>query len=614
MKFLRRFGFALILSVILPVSAFSADYGLPKDIQKGNILHCFNWKLSMVKSELPDIAAAGFGAVQVSPLQRNVSAGTIWYDVYRPYDFAFVASSGLGSRKDLIDLCAEAEKYGIKVIVDVVMNHVDGSAGNKNSYHDPWWNSNGRLRWLGDVNYGNRYSITHNQLGGGNGYPDVNSEDPEVAARAKAYIEDLKSMGVKGIRFDAAKHIALPSEGCDFWPVVTSVPDMYYYGEILNSPGGNNSNNLMKEYTNYLSVTDDSYGSSALSSNGAPRNAGNWTSKGVDGSKLVYWGESHDTYSNDPPYGGETKEVSQEQIDRAYAIQACRNLETALYLSRPSGKASASIKVGYKGSNAYTSTHIAAVNQFRNKMIGKKDAYIYTAASSAGVVTRENGGAVIVGKSPYATVSVTNAQGYCPPGTYRDRVSGNVFTVTSSTISGQLGSTGIAVLYDDNDNNGMDGDFGDGEKPTEFNLPLIKGAYLKNVSGWEQPHVWAWTSSANCTASGSWPGDRMTKVDGTYWKWEVPAGKVTPENIIFNIGSSDTQTSDLGYMENGVYDNSGNLLGIASGEQSGISGIEEGDTDAAPVYYNLQGVRVANPSGGIFIVVKGNKTTKEYFK
>lgn len=31
----------------------------------------------------------------------------------------------MGSESDLQSLCSEAEKYGIKVIVDVVANHVD---------------------------------------------------------------------------------------------------------------------------------------------------------------------------------------------------------------------------------------------------------------------------------------------------------------------------------------------------------------------------------------------------------------------------------------------------------------------------------------------------------
>ena len=46
-----------------------------------------------------------------------------------------------------------------------------------------------------------------------------------------------------------------------------------------------------------------------------------------------------------------------------------------------------------------------------------------------------------------------------------------------------------------------------------------------------------------------------------------------------------------------------------------ITGIDEieAENDAEAVYYNLQGVRVANPEKGIYIVVKGNKVTKQVF-
>lgn len=52
--------------------------------------------------------------------------------------------------------------------------------------------------------------------------------------------------------------------------------------------------------------------------------------------------------------------------------------------------------------------------------------------------------------------------------------------------------------------------------------------------------------------------------------------------------------------------------GFAVSEE-GISGIESIDTDngVAPVYYNLQGIQVANPNNGIYIVKRGNKVTKE---
>lgn len=49
-------------------------------------------------------------------------------------------------------------------------------------------------------------------------------------------------------------------------------------------------------------------------------------------------------------------------------------------------------------------------------------------------------------------------------------------------------------------------------------------------------------------------------------------------------------------------------------ENAAVEGVEIEDADAPVEYYNLQGVKVANPSKGIFIVKKGNKATKQIFK
>lgn len=48
-------------------------------------------------------------------------------------------------------------------------------------------------------------------------------------------------------------------------------------------------------------------------------------------------------------------------------------------------------------------------------------------------------------------------------------------------------------------------------------------------------------------------------------------------------------------------------------ESAAVEGIEA-DENAPVEYYNLQGVRVAEPANGIFIVKKGNKATKQIFK
>ncbi len=144
----------------------------------------------------------------------------------------------------------------------------------------------------------------------------------ELCAKADEY----------GIRRDAAKHIGLPSEGCDFWPAVTSVEGLWHYGEILDNPAGSNAGTeagyrLLNEYAKYMSVTDNEYASTCLSSVKSwilPSAAGN-LSGGVPASKLVYWGESHDTYSND---GGATKGTMQARIDRVYLLSACREDKT----------------------------------------------------------------------------------------------------------------------------------------------------------------------------------------------------------------------------------------------------------------------------------------------
>lgn len=48
-------------------------------------------------------------------------------------------------------------------------------------------------------------------------------------------------------------------------------------------------------------------------------------------------------------------------------------------------------------------------------------------------------------------------------------------------------------------------------------------------------------------------------------------------------------------------------------ENSGTDEIEAAD-NVAPVYYNLQGVRVQNPENGVYIVKRGNKVSKEFIR
>ncbi len=569
MKIFRRSMFSLLLLMGLCGTSWSADYDLPSEIQDGNILHCFNWPIKEIKAELANIAAAGFGSIQISPCQRgDVSVGSPWHDLYRPYDLAF-KSSGYCSEADLQSLCQEAANYGIKIIVDVVANHVDKTAG----YHDTWWDSNGRVRWNGGINYGDRYSITHGQLGD---YGDINSEDSEVCARGKAYVEKLKSLGVKGIRWDAAKHIGLPSEGCGFWSSVTSVPGMYHYGEILDAPGPNAG--IIEEYANYMSVTDNKYSNGAARNNGGIPGGygGAWVvDYSVPDTKLVYWAESHDTYSNDEW----SQNVDQSVIDRAYASYACRNGATALYLSRPNTKGFNNIKVG-KGSTAFTGKHIAAVNKFRNQMQGRKD--WCEATGNTFCVTRQDGGAVIVMKGS-GNVSVVNGGGYCPSGTYTDLVNGGSFTVTSSTITGNVGSCGIAVIIKD----GVGPDPNPNPDPNPDPDPSGITIYYDNsATNWSSVNIHYWN-----TPNTSWPGTPMTKVEGNIWKYTFSADPSTLTGFLFCDAAGKNQTADYtkAPIANHIYKGAGGTKGAVTDEG-------EYRNDPTPV----KPIVTASPAGGTF--------------
>ena len=533
-----------------------ASNGKPDAIQQGNILHCFNWPINDVKNALQSISDAGFGAVQLSPLQRaDVNVGSPWHDLYRPYDLAF-KSSGMGSESDLQSLCSEAEKYGIKVIVDVVANHVDKTVG----YHDPWWDSNNRVRWEGGINYGDRRSITHGQLGD---YGDVNSELSEVAARGKAYVQKLAGLGVKGIRWDAAKHIGLPSEGCQFWAEVTSVPGVWHYGEILDKPGPNAS--IINEYGKYMSVTDNEYCNYAARDNGGIPGGygGSWAVDYKLGNKCVYWAESHDTYANDDW----SCNRDQATIDRAYAAYACRNDASCLYLSRPNAKGFNNIKVG-KGSTAFTAKHIAEVNKFRNAMVGKADYFSKADNGNACSITRQNGGAVIVMKGS-GNITITNGGGYCPAGTYTDRVSGGTFTVTASTISGNVGSSGIAVIYNGGDNPNPDPNPNPNPNPNPDPDPDPDGFtiyYDNSATNWNNVNIHYWNSPKT-----DWPGTAMTKVKDNVWQYTFSADPSGLDGFLFCDGSGsgdNNQTADYKQapVKNHIYKGAGGNKGAVSDE------------------------------------------------
>ena len=440
------------------VSAASGDQGAQSKIQGSAVLHCFDWSYNSIKSNLKVIADAGYTAVQTSPVQKPkdyssswTDQGGQWWKLYQPITIS-VADGGtwLGTKSELKALCTEADKYGIKVIVDIVANHMADNGLKRNGMDNVSSQVESEIRnnsnyWhLEDIHAdddNNRYHVTHGAID----LPDLNTGNSYIQNRYKQLCIDCINLGVDGFRFDAAKHIELPNEngGSNFWPTVINGSkgnrtDLYYYGEILNYAGTDINN-----YTQYMSVTDNKSGDRALvcannGDSGGLANSG--YDKGAGASKSVLWVESHDTYMGGSGSAGlgNTSGVNDATITKAWAIVGSRANSTSLFFARPNAK------MGLASSNTtWKSKAVAEVNKFKNYFDGEGE-YL---SSESGCTYNERGttGVVISKLNGGGSVSLTAHK--MKAGSYIDQVSGGTFTVKNGKITGSVGSSGVAVVY-----------------------------------------------------------------------------------------------------------------------------------------------------------------------
>ncbi len=442
----------------------SAGTGAQNKIQGSAVLHCFNWSYNTIKQNLQSIKDAGYTAVQTSPVQPPKDYNSSWNDqngqwwkLYQPISIKIAdGNTWLGSKADLKSLCSTAESMGIKVIVDIVANHMANVSDQKGNSMDnispqvdaelknnsAYWHIN---NWTG-YDDSNRQTMTQGFIG----EPDLNTANSHIQELYKNLLIDCINQGVDGFRFDAAKHIELPTDGSfgsKFWPTVidgskaSTNNDIYYYGEILNGCATDISN-----YTNYMSVTDN-YSSDSILKSANEGNASGMAnsnySKGAGANKTVLWAESHDTYMGNSGSAGlsNTKNVSNSTIIKAWAIVGSRANATSLFFARPATTmGSASTDTTWK------SKAVAEVNKFKNYFDGQSE----NIASNGSIVYNERGttGVVLVNASGSST-SVNVPANKMAAGTYKDAITGSTFKVANGKISGQIGDTGVAVVYNE---------------------------------------------------------------------------------------------------------------------------------------------------------------------
>lgn len=470
------------------------NYELMSNVQGSSILHCWNWSYKTIEEHMELIAECGYSAIQTSPAQQpkdytyegnvcsevgypGLSSKGNWWKMYQPVTFS-VCDNGqtwLGTKAELESMCATAEKYGIKVLVDIVANHLGNITGWQNSMSDispqvgeywnpdmltdsTYWHINDLQIWMSD----GREHFTQGTMG----MPDLKTQDPRIQKYVYEYLDELIDCGVDGFRFDAAKHIETPDDdpayAGNFWPTVLNEArshyksktggDLYVYGEILNTVGDNFS---IDSYTKYMSVTDNSAGNHLLEAF-RNNNASGGVGMNYAADKSVLWAESHDTYMNES-----SRYASDKSIVRTWALVANKKDAATLFFARPYYSQDTLID-GRDGSDRnnlenvlepammgecetyiWASKEVAAINHFNNRMKDSAD----NMGTSGNVVYCQRGDGVVLASFDGAGNVSVGVSGLSN-GSYTDEVSGGTFTVSGGQVSGNITSEyGIAVLY-----------------------------------------------------------------------------------------------------------------------------------------------------------------------
>ena len=436
----------------------------PNATNTETILHVWSWNFPSIADNMKQISDAGFTMIQTSPVNACFSpeGGNIkifdekegnWYHYYQPTDWT-VGNNIVGTEEEMKAMLDSAAKYDIRVLVDVLPNH---TAFNIDLVTDEFYAAvGGREKMFhskgleGIQDYNDRTQCT---LQGVGGLPDVNTENPLFQKYYMEFVNKLVNMGVRGFRYDTAKHIGVHSDPLDteagvvendFWDVATgrkevlgvslAIPydSLFVYGEVLQD-----RNVPENEYAGYFGQTASTYGH-VIREVLAKRSAKDidilsWYHTAAP-EYLTTWVESHDTYCN----ANESAGLTDAQIRTGWVFLTARQNGTPLFYSRPMNSTRENYwgdnLLGARGNDEFFHPEVVAVNKFRKEMAGQTENIQVVADGKVVAVNRGDKGVALVNFS-LDTIEV-EAPVSLPDGEYADNVYGCAFKVENGTLRG----------------------------------------------------------------------------------------------------------------------------------------------------------------------------------
>jgi alpha-amylase len=191
-------------SFLVTASLFVAPTPLLAAEQPVAIFHAFDQSFNEIKGFVCELSTQGYSHIQIPPAQKSSTAGSEWYYRYQPIDFNVI--EGKGTEAELKNLIAKAHSCNMKVIADVVFNHMTSnpSFGNLNGFPgllSSDFHPKCKIEY-GDGNTKSEISCWLNE-----DLPDLKQEEIRVRNIEKKHLKKLIDLGIDGFRFDAAKHM-----------------------------------------------------------------------------------------------------------------------------------------------------------------------------------------------------------------------------------------------------------------------------------------------------------------------------------------------------------------------------------------------------------------------
>lgn len=206
---------------------------------RSGIVHLFEWKFDDIAEECEKVLGPSrYGGVQVSPINEYlVSPSRAWWERYQPISFEIKSRSG--NEKQFSDMVQRCLKAGVRVYVDVVVNHMaaPGSSsplyGTAGSTCDPLARDFpavpfNRSHFHADCqidDYNNAANVRDCELVS---LPDLDQSNSFVREKIVGYLNHLIDLGVAGFRMDACKHMA-PADLKAIYDNLKPVNPLYFY-------------------------------------------------------------------------------------------------------------------------------------------------------------------------------------------------------------------------------------------------------------------------------------------------------------------------------------------------------------------------------------------------